>query len=240
MRLAGLLGLRRPPRWSLSLLMLVAVNAAPAAAVLVFRWSAADLVILYWTENLIIGGYNVLRLLLVRMPERSGHLGKLLSVPFFVVHFGIFCTVHGMFLLFFFKLGGAPGGLPLRMSGTGPAALFSLPATLLRTLWTDPPAGFAWVMIGLVASHGVSFVQNYLLGGERNVATLNELMAQPYRRIAVLHVAIIAGGLLIVFLDSPAPLLLILVLAKIVLDVALHQREHRRFASSRVRAPAPG
>ncbi len=222
------LRISRPPRWSLSLLLLVAVNTAPAAAVLVFRWSAADLVLLYWTENLIVGAFNVLRMAFARSSGGVGRFGKLFAIPFFLVHYGVFCLVHGLFLVFFFGLGGA-GDV-----GTSPAgglALFDLPAVLLHAAWSQPPPGFRWVLLGLMVSHGISFVQHDLLGGEREFTTVSELMMQPYRRIVVLHVAILLGGVLIVLVGSPIPLLLILVLAKVVLDVVLHLREHRRPAS---------
>jgi len=82
-------------------------------------------------------------------------------------------------------------------------------------------------VIGLLASHGISFVQNYILGGEREEVTIGKLMTLPYRRIALLHVAILAGGVPVLLLDSPLALLIILVVLKTTLDVILHVREHR-------------
>jgi hypothetical protein len=221
---------RRPPRWTLSLLTLIVANAAPVAAVLAFRWSVGDLVLLYWTENLILGAVNVLRLALARASSGIGHLGKLFTIPFFAVHYCIFCLVHGLFLVSFFELGHGPNAL-----GMGATGISDLPGALLRAAWADPPAGFHWVMLGLMASHGVSFIQNYLLGGERETATFGELMVQPYRRIVALHVAILLGAFLLRALDAPVALLLILILAKIALDAVLHQREHRRLGRARAR-----
>ena len=47
----------------------------------------------------------------------------------------------------------------------------------------------------LFLRHGVSFVYNYLLKGEFASARPEKLMISPYSRIAVVHVAIIAGVL---------------------------------------------
>ncbi len=81
-------------------------------------------------------------------------------------------------------------------------------------------------MIGLFVSHGISFVRNYLSGKEYASQTMQRLMKQPYRRIVLLHVAIIAGGMPVMMLGSPIPLLFILVGLKIGLDIWLHTKEH--------------
>lgn len=56
-------------------------------------------------------------------------------------------------------------------------------------------------------------------------------MSRPYTRIALLQVAIIAGGVPIMMLGSPVPLLCILVILKIGMDVWLHARSHRAITS---------
>lgn len=53
-------------------------------------------------------------------------------------------------------------------------------------------------------------------------------MAAPYGRIVVLHIAILFGALVITALGSPVFLLILLIIGKIVLDVKLHQRSHRK------------
>jgi uncharacterized membrane protein len=83
-------------------------------------------------------------------------------------------------------------------------------------------------VLALFISHGVSFVQNYLLKGEYAAATPEKLMGSPYGRIVVMHVAILAGGFLTMAIGSPAPLLVVLVVLKTVLDVSLHNREHKK------------
>ena len=226
------------PRWTLSLLALVAVNLLPLIAVFVFGWDAGTIVLLYWAENLVIGGYTILRLALVRMPVSLFHVGKLFAIPFFALHFGGFCAVHGLFLMAFFQLGGGPDALFPETTSAGLFVFFELLVSVLRGLWRDPPPGFLWPVLGLFASHGISFVQNFLLGGEREVLTIGKLMSQPYKRIVFLHIAILAGGVPVLLLDSPVALLIILVLLKIVLDITLHTREHRRPAGRSAAADA--
>jgi hypothetical protein len=81
-------------------------------------------------------------------------------------------------------------------------------------------------------SHGFSFVANYL-GGERLSAKLPELMLQPYRRVLVLHLALIVGGFLLIGLGMPTGGLLMLVALKIALDIHAHLREREQLATER-------
>ena len=87
-----------------------------------------------------------------------------------------------------------------------------------------------WAFSALFISHGVSFLLNFLLGGERDRLTVSQLMAAPYGRIVILHVTIIAGAFATMALGQPIFLLIILVALKIGVDVSMHLREHRKIA----------
>ena len=64
--------------------------------------------------------------------------------------------------------------------------------------------------------------------GERARVTVQQLMSAPYSRIVVLHLAILFGAWGVMLLNSPMPLLLLLIAGKIVLDVSAHITEHRK------------
>jgi hypothetical protein len=213
-------------KFTLSLASLVAANLVPLAGVLFLGWDAAMIVLLYWTENLVIGFYHVLRIAIVRVEHRRFHPGKLFAIPFFCVHFGGFCAVHGFFLLLFFKLGDGAGAFPSGTPWPGPLVFVQLLTSVIAQLWRSHPQGMEWGVLCLFASHGVSFVQNFLLRGEYASLSMEDLMLRPYKRIAMLHVAIIAGGMPVMVLGSPIPLLCILVLLKICLDIRLHTKSH--------------
>ena len=83
-------------------------------------------------------------------------------------------------------------------------------------------------MLALFISHGVSFVQNYLLKGEYATAKPDKLMGNPYGRVVVMHITILIGGFLTMAIGSPAPLLIVLVGLKTILDVSLHNNEHKK------------
>jgi len=105
----------------------------------------------------------------------------------------------------------------------------------VQQLLAAAPREFLLACLALVVSHGVSFVLIYLGQREYRHTTMKDLMNAPYRRIAVLHIAIIAGGFLVVQLGSPLGLLVALVALKIGMDIMLHNRSHREPAPA---APA--
>jgi hypothetical protein len=47
-----------------SLVALVVANALPLAGVLFLGWTVFPLVLLYWLENVVVGAFNVAKLLL--------------------------------------------------------------------------------------------------------------------------------------------------------------------------------
>ena len=53
-------------RLSPSALVLVAANLVPLAGVLFFGWSVFSTLLLFWVENVIVGAFNVLRMLVAQ------------------------------------------------------------------------------------------------------------------------------------------------------------------------------
>jgi len=83
-------------------------------------------------------------------------------------------------------------------------------------------------IFSLFISHGVSFIYNFLLKGEYAADKPPNLMAAPYRRILIMQFAIFGGGFCVMILGSPVFLLLILILLKIIVDVIMHLRSHKK------------
>lgn len=208
-----------------SVVALLLANLVPLAGVVFLGWEVFPVVFVFWAENLIVGAFNVLKMLTARVRGGAGLALRLFLVPFFCFHYGMFCLVHGVFVFALFGQG--------MMRGAG----MPTPALVLETLTR---LGLWWAVIGLLVSHGVSFVRNYLLAGERQHATVHQLMTQPYGRIVVLHLAILGGGFLVMALGSPQFALALLVLLKIGFDLNAHLRERRKFATASANATGPG
>jgi hypothetical protein len=215
------------PKPSLSIKALTVANLIPLLGVFLLDWDAAAVVLLYWIENLIIGFFNIFRMILVKVESTAGQFQKLFMIPFFCVHFGGFCAVHGFFLLAFFKIGSSTDVLDPGTPWVGPLIFLQLLYSVVMQLWQSRPPGLEWPVLGLAVSHGISFVKNFIFGQEYLSLKMNQIMMRPYKRIVLMHVAIIAGGVFVMKLGSPVGLLCVLIFLKIGMDIWLHAKSHR-------------
>jgi hypothetical protein len=207
-------------RRQINVLLLVVANALPLLGVVFFDWDVSALIVLYWSENLVIGFYNILKML------SAGGLPAVLPSLFFLVHYGGFCAVHGFFISSLLL------NTPPEIGSDPPWPLFLVFVQLLfeviEQVLAQAPTEWVLAFTGLFISHGYSFVSNFWLGGERETSTINSLMSAPYKRIVVLHIAVIAGSFAVIALGQSFLMLLVLVAMKTGIDLLLHQREHRR------------
>ena len=81
---------------SFSIIVLVAANLIPVIGALFFNWDAVFILALFWIENLIIGAFNVLKMLSLAAYRKE--LKGLFITAFFIVHYGAFCSIHGSIL----------------------------------------------------------------------------------------------------------------------------------------------
>ncbi len=234
------------PAWTL-----LAVNVIPLVGVLLWGWSAFHVVALYWLENIILGVINVLKIITCS-PDREAvfkqlakvsadrhldpsetnlksmranattinilvnHLPKLFLLPFFIFHYGGFCFVHGIFVY------------TLLGSGFGESSNADFLSDINALFTTVFSGGGLIAVLALVGSHLFSFAYHYIGQGEYRRTNVIDLMKSPYARIAVLHIALIAGAFAIVLLGQPILLLVILVIGKTALDWKLHTRAHEK------------
>lgn len=214
-----------------SLALLIGANFLALIGVLGFGWDAGVLLVLYWAENLVVGGYNILKMAIAPMPAPAAHAGKLFMIPFFLVHYGGFCAVHGMFVFVFARGLQNAGGADVFPSGggdwPGPLIFVGLLVNIVATIWNAYGDKIGLALAALVVSHGASFVENHLLRGESRTLALPRLMMAPYGRIVLLHVVLIVGALPVMLLGSPWPLVALLVVGKTIVDVIMHRRAHR-------------
>jgi hypothetical protein len=193
----------QPLTWT-STIALIAANLVPLAGVLFFGWDLAGVLLLYWAESAVIGVYTVLKIVVVN------RLASLVAVPFFAGHFGGFMTMHFFFIYAFF----IAGINAVSREGDVRATLLGI----FAPLWLP--------LTGLFISHGVSFAENFVKGGEYRRTTVKDLMTAPYNRIVVMQLALIGGGWIVMLLMRPTPALALLILLKTAVDLSAHQREH--------------
>jgi hypothetical protein len=194
-------------RWPwLSPVFLIGANLIPLIGVLLFDWDLAQIMVLFWAENAVVGVYALLKLAVIQ------RWGVLLLGPLFLGHFGGFMAIHFMFVYQLFVR-----GLANRDPEPRPAVVF---ATLFAPLWS--------ALLAMLVSHGVSFFDNFIGRREYLGRTGLRQMAEPYRRVLVLHFTLILGGFAVLALGQPIHALLVLVAVKIAVDLHAHARERGR------------
>jgi hypothetical protein len=222
--LARLIAAYRVRSSSVAVGVLIFINLLPILGVLYLGWSLILILGLYWLENGVIGVLNVPKILLaqgtapttIQMSVNGRPVNQLSRTGlagFFLIHYGIFWVVHGLFVFAF---------VPTIVAGpfVVGSGITNLPAT-------DLPIG-AFIFGGTVMaiSHLTSFIVNYLGRAEYRSWSPAQLMTEPYRRLVILHMTIIGGAFISAYLGVPIGSLIVLVLLKTVMDLYFHLREH--------------
>jgi hypothetical protein len=157
----------------------------------------------------------------------GGVTAKAALVPFFVVHYGIFWFVHGVFVFAIPQFVGAFRPIvdpDLFAPGIGSQAFDGV---VLQAQAVGPDlSAVGLAAIGLAISHTASFLINYVGRGEyRRVSAARQMFA-PYGRLVILHVSILFGAFLSLVIGSPIGAVIVLVLLKTIVDLWFHLREH--------------
>ncbi|MEO0548514.1 MAG: DUF6498-containing protein [Pseudomonadota bacterium] len=193
-------------------LAILAVDLFPAFAVIGLGWGAVPLVFLYWLENLVIGVVALARMLATSMKDSPvGALGMLFVGPFFVVHYGMFCFVHGIFVATFANEG---------LTGGGESFGFPTPLGLIDIALSSGPYLPNFLLV-IIALQVFLFVRDFLMRGEYLEASIEKEMRAPYGRIVVLHFGLFAGAFALVTLGEPMLGVLFLIIFRAVFGVIL-------------------
>ena len=187
----------------------VAGAIVPLVGVLAGSWSLREVVVLYWAENLVIGALQVVKMSIAGVGEWEPveHLGKIFVIPFFIIHYGMFCLVHGVFVFALtsgaFGRGGGPGHLPDRI----PEILHSFPKPF-------------WLALGMIAlSRTYEVLAGFILNGKWKETEVQQLMGEPYKHIVVVHIGILGGAFASLALGNPVGVLVIIVVGKLLIDL---------------------
>jgi len=191
---------------SLSAYSLILVNLFPLYAVLFLKWTLFSIMFLYWLENVIVGFYNIFKMAKAKGTQTlnftlngkpASECGNGAVIGFFILHYGIFMTVHGVFV---FVLFGPP---------------------------TMAPADFTWAFLLLFISHGISYFYNFIGRKEYETVSLSQQMAKPYSRLVIMHITILAGGFAAKVIGEPIWALMVMIVVKTAIDLGSHMNEHK-------------
>jgi len=206
---------RNPP-----VVVVLVLNLIPALCVLWLGWSALALLLLYWLENVVIGAVNALKMAAAARGKPNGPVLAAAVIPFFVIHYGMFCLGH---LVFTVLIGGGAfnGQDPLKEA---------------LALWRDRD-GLLWAAAAMAALHLANYVVWLRQGGWRETDPQSQ-MGEPYGRIVVLHITILGGAFLLSETGAPAALIALLAVLKSIYDVATTAGQQRKLKAAQAAAAA--
>ncbi len=209
-----------------SFVILIAANSIPVIGVIFFNWHPIVLLIIYWAESAIIGIFNLVMMFISGIIEKgvfspSGAGLAAIFCPFFMVHYGLFMLVHGVFITVMYMVVTAGS-----LSGSGDSGfeLFRIIQIFFPAEWTF--RGFMGSELSAVAAlfinHLISFYMNFIRIKEYNYTTPPDYMVRPYKRIIVMHITIILGFFTI-FLSGlkGAGVIIIWVTLKVIADLKM-------------------
>ena len=171
------------------------VDLLPIYGVIAWGWTAVPLVLLYWMENIVAGVMTIPRLIVSGGSYGViGIVAGLALSAFFVFHYGLFCMVHGTFLMGFAAF------------SQGPEAMSSIPMMDITGMFEfSLKSGLHvdWMLYAIIAFQVIVFVWEFLIKGEwKNTNPMAEMFA-PYGRIIVLHFALFVGAGALFLLGEP-------------------------------------
>jgi hypothetical protein len=195
-------------------------NVIPVSGVLFFGWSAFSLLIFYWIENVVIGAFNALKLSVLSVLSaahgKTGVLAGAFLVPFFCLHYGLFCYVHGVFLLAMLLFGGmAP---PVLAGGFEPS-------NILPVMWEQVQADedLRLSVLALIGAQALAFLFLWLLPGKWRDTHPMIQMFEPYGRIIVMHLTLFVAIIPVMLIGEFSLAVLALALMKCGLELGLPQ-----------------
>jgi hypothetical protein len=203
---------KRISAWSL-----IFSNTIPLIGVVFFGWPLGGIIVLYWFENVVIGVLNVVRMLKARGPMHNTDASfklngqthtsaqRLSLIRFFILHYGVFTLVHGVFVLYLF----GPLGMPLDVLAFGAGSV--------------------------LVSHFISYRVNFIGNKEYLRVNASMLFTQPYKRVIILHIVTLVGGASIMLFGAPISALVLLVVLKTAVDLVAHLWEHKKMSEAESR-----
>ncbi|RLD80207.1 MAG: hypothetical protein DRJ10_07750 [Bacteroidetes bacterium] len=191
-----------------SVLTLIVVNLFPILGVIIFGWDIFEVVMLYVIETIIIGTYNVIKMLFVKGDK------KRFTIMFFIIHYNFFILIQSIFVIVL--IGGDNDGNMGPDVGQGFHNLFSLFS------FRD----FKIAVLLMVISQGIAVYKHFIKPKLYQHADLEKLMMEPYKRIFVQQFMAIGGSFIVMMLQAPMGFLIILILMKTFFDLRAYHKTH--------------
>lgn len=203
-------------RGTLATAILILSNLIPLAGILFWGWDVFVLLCLYCLETAVIGFWTIARV--ATMSRDPGSVagrsiaGTLGLAGFFTVHAGLFMTVHMAFIYVLFA-----GPWAGRIHD---ARDFIRLIVIGKDLWIP--------LLVLFVGQGAIFINDAVnrfafAKVPLTNADTGEIMGDFYKRIVIMHVAIMGGAFIVQAIGTAAPLI-VLVLLKIAIEIRFQMK----------------
>lgn len=204
-----------------SVIPLIIVNIIPLICVLFYNWNLYLIIILYWQEAMVIGFFDVLKILFANKKDKRGiylveteywlfsynfkneyeiieeHKPKYKIILNFILICGYVYLFFGFFLAMFLSIH---------------PSLFIITINL--------------PIIFFALSHGISFLYNYIYRKEYQQISPIRQVYKSNERFWPMFALVNVGAWIFRFLGSPLFFLILLIIIKIIVDLFSHLNEH--------------
>lgn len=201
----------------------------------------------YFLETLIIGMFNVVKMVIITMfnPTGNDRLGNdpawksnvdfkspvaknMFLIIFFIFHFGLFYFVQLVFL---------------NVLATGFGSGFPAQSSFFPNPFTFFPAALGkqgvYIILTILAVQFFSFFYSFLIREEYKVTSCTRQGMQPYGRILVQQFVVIIGSFFIIIIQHAIVFSILLVLFKTFIDLYIFRRMDNKMADQPAKESDP-
>jgi hypothetical protein len=181
-------------KYTYSDLLLIIANLLPLYGVWFEGWDPRQMFLVYCLETIIIGGYNVIRMIIVTLYRKKdvweGAGGSRIMVRgwffilFFIFHYGFFVFIQTAIFA-------GVSGLP----SSGSFGPFTFLGKIFSYLTMDART----VLYIFVVMYGLRMMFDFIVSGRYRRTSLGVLMFQPYLRIFIQQFVVILGSIFLAF-----------------------------------------
>ncbi len=192
---------------------IIIANLVPLFGVWFGGWDPRQMFLIYCFETIIIGGYNVVKMIIVSLLPNTQKLqtksrasaiaASLFLILFFIVHYGFFVFIQTSIFA--------------GVSGLTTINYFS-PLSFIPGLFDLITKDTKLVLYCFILMYGLKMVTDFLLTGTYKNTSLTILMFQPYLRIFVQQFVVILGSMFLAF-GAGKYFMVVFVLVKIYAEV---------------------
>jgi len=166
------------------------------------KWDLSEVLVIYWYQNVIIGVFNVIKMLNAKTLVDGAGLDAAPQKAINAFMAGFFCVHYGFFHFGYYQF--------------------------LKGAFAKAHTEFVYIAVGVFfLNHLFSFFYN--LKSDPDKDNVAKLMFTPYERIVPMHLTIIFGFFALLIIRNPAAeqgVLIFFLLLKSFADLKMHYMEH--------------